>query len=80
VTAMSATLTIQPRPDLGDGVREYVCDCPHGTTRGLAVDGRATLTDTDVVRMILARHDSEGCTCTHPLRERYALVRPRERR
>jgi hypothetical protein len=37
---VSATLTITPRPDLGERVKEYVIDCPHGTTRGLAMDRR----------------------------------------
>jgi hypothetical protein len=69
---MSATLTITPRPDLGDRVKQYIVGCPHGTTTGLAVDGRLKPSDDGIVRAVLARHDAEQrCGCTRALHERY---------
>jgi hypothetical protein len=62
---VSAALTITPRPGVGAGVKEYVIDCPHGTTTGLAVDGRIKMSDDGIVLVMLARHDAaERCGCT----------------
>jgi hypothetical protein len=69
---VSATLTITPRPDVGDGVKEYILDCPHGTTTGLAADGQVKLMDDGIVQIMLARHDAEErCGCTAELHRRY---------
>jgi hypothetical protein len=74
---VSATLTITPRPDLGERVKEYVIDCPHGTTTGLAVDGRIKMSDDGIVRALLARHDTaERCRCTRELHRRYGGGEP----
>jgi hypothetical protein len=66
--------------DWGGGVRLVEIDCPHGTTHAPYANGPAgpQLTDDDVIRVALLRHDEEErCRCTGPLWARYgpALAR-----
>ena len=75
-----ATLTIQPRLDLGERVHELIIDCRHATTSGLLVRpssaaGAAVFSDAAVVCAVLADHDDrERCTCTKQLRRRFGLA------
>jgi hypothetical protein len=68
-----ATLTVRALPQLGDGWRRVVVDCPHATTGITYANGAAVqFTDTDIARAALARHHAEeGCRCTRRLWRQY---------
>jgi hypothetical protein len=70
---MTATLSIGRAPEVAVDARVYVVDCPHGTTEGLVLPGRAGLPAALIVRSLLRSHDAhEGCRCTRRLWRRYA--------
>jgi hypothetical protein len=72
---MAATLKITARPDLAAGARAFTVDCPHGTTRALLLPGATVLLDDQIVRGLLARHDTEEhCRCTRRLWRRYGAA------
>jgi hypothetical protein len=70
----AVTLKVRPDPRAGIGGRLIFLDCPHGTTRSWYVNapGGAQLSDVDVIRYALVRHDlEEQCRCTEALWARY---------
>jgi hypothetical protein len=66
-----ATLTIEPRPELGVGVRRFEIDCRHATTTAVLLPGPFILGDSAIVQALLLSHDVEGCGCTYALHQRY---------
>ena len=76
----TATLTIKPLPDYGEGARAIVVDCDHGTSTAVLMPGcppeTAAAHERAAVRLTIAKHHSvEGCACTAALRRRYGLAR-----
>lgn len=78
-----AILTITPAPAIGPGGRKLVIDCPHGTTTGHLLPGLPSVSQTDVLQLLLIRHDAaERCRCTRKLWRRVrqadrSPIRPR---
>ncbi len=71
-----ATLTARAAPEYGASYRYIEIDCDHGTTTSAYRNGEdLTLSDADIVRVMLLRHYfTERCNCTRRLRKRYGVA------
>jgi hypothetical protein len=62
----SASLFIDPLPDLGEGVKRFTVDCKWGTTRLWHVPGppgSLELSERHLVSVVLQRHEDECGRC-----------------
>lgn len=70
---ITATLEIKDAPDIREGARRFLLDCPHGETTLLWApsEGGLRIDESDLTELAVLRHESaERCGCAAALWKR----------